>query len=75
MTKDHQWHKTADVLPAERQGVVAGLWTDDEGAQYVTLCHYENKDNLWYEDVEDKNDVCTVLKAPDYWIDVPEPEK
>ena len=68
----HQWHKTADIMPGD--DVVAGIWMDDEGVQYITLCYYDKQDRLWYEADAEQDHAAEVLKTPDYWIEIPKPE-
>lgn len=76
--KQNLWNKTAEVLPGDGQDIVAGLWDvdeDGERVQYIALCYYDAEDKSWYEaDYETKCVKGELLKTPDYWIDVPNPE-
>lgn len=69
-----QWIRTSERLPEDDRGVVAGLWQNEEGEQIIALCHYEHEDKTWYEDDAEESSVCTVLKSPLYWIDIPKQE-
>lgn len=70
--RKHKWHRTADILPDD--DVVAGIWTDEDGVRFITLCYYDAKDKLWYEADAEVDHAAEVLKAPEYWIEIPKPE-
>lgn len=72
---EHQWNKTSERLPVKCHDVVAGIWTDEEGVQFITLCYYDAEDKLWYEADAEQDHAAEILKTPDYWIDIPKPEQ
>lgn len=67
----HHWISTAERMPDEDEGAVAGLWDCEDGMQRVDVCQYDYDDRKWYSlNADEKNERVT-LRQPDYWIGLP----
>ena len=73
--KEHNWHKTSKELPEPKQGMVAGLWNEEDGRQIIEVCFYDPDDKKWYDDGSGFGVYGAFKRQPDYWIDIPRPKE